>query len=361
MPSSFFFYFLCTQPLCYLTPPPLPTPNPTITNGFTQQELKFYEQKGHLRDLETGQTGIDVVRSSEKYYSGSSGSLFNEAKIEVPALIHRPHVPIADQLGKEHLHEDNLPSTSYDTRKPLASNHSSPNSLPVESLPHIPPVTLVSPPPLPVTPPLNLTLLQPSSIMGKYGQRGVAGTVQFAGMSFANSACEPVERSKAASIGGREWEKETITEDDKEQVDLAGGGNGQGDESSLSRKNLMMEISSVGQTALKRTNCPRSPSGTPIKKSFMSDVGDNIIMTLSTNQTQHHSNSDMLQIALLAKFRSLYSTPFGQRLNFQQNECSNSFDFSSAWSDINSSVQICDDPGINNTSTFLSGFSPGQK
>lgn len=378
------------QPLCFQTPPPpsfpiitaTPVPATTKLSGFTQPQLEFYEHKGHLLDLETGQTGIDVAESSEKENSGSSGSLFKEAKLEVPASPYKPHVPIADQLGKEHLHRANSvisPNTTTcninnnNTNKAspnqISSYQGRPNSLPVESLGHIPPVSSISPPPLPPSPPFNLSLPPPPMTMGMYGKRGASGTVQFAGMSFTNSAREQAEasakeRGRTFSAGGRE--RDSIREDDEGQ-DLAEVGEEDDEGSTVpfpkeDRKNLMMEISSVGQTVLKRTNCPRSPGGTPIRTSFMSNLGGHCgtIATLSSNHHLQHSNTDMLQRALLAKFRSLHSTPLRQRHSYQQHDCSGSFDFSSAWSDINSSVQLYEDPDITNTSTSLSGFSPGQ-
>lgn len=337
----------------------IPSPALLTTNssGLPQQQRQLYENMGHLLDIETSKTGIEVVKSLEKGNSGSSISLFKEAKLEVPSLPYRPYVPIADQLGKEHLLQDNLSntSTSNSANKPSTSNQTRLSSLPVENLGHIPPVGLISPPPLPVTPPLHLTLPPPLSAAGKYSQRGASGTVQFAGMCFASSAREQAEavtkeKDRIASAGVKGLEKK---EDGEDQIDLAGEGAWQGEEATLCRKNLMVEISTVGQTALKHTNCPRSPSGTPMKKSFMSGVGGNCVMTVSTNTHQHHSNSEMLQIALLAKFHSLHSTPYGQRHGYQQLDCSNSFEFSSAWSDINSSVQIFDDTGVTNTSTVV--------
>lgn len=118
------------------------------------------------------------------------------------------------------------------------------------------------------------------------------------------------------------------------------------------RKSLLDEISSIGQQHLRRTNKARSPGGTPIKH--------------SKNRLTLTNNSDMLQRALISKFRSMHtsSTPIkgaagvrsATQLLGSADEKSGSFDVSSAWSDINNSVAY-EDPDI--TATSSSGITSG--
>ena len=107
-------------------------------------------------------------------------------------------------------------------------------------------------------------------------------------------------------------------------------------------KGLMEEITSIGQKNLRSIERPRSPGGTPAKMSRR--------LTLS-------SNTDMLQRALISKFRSLHSTPIRQGSTTSD---SSTFDFSNAWSDINSSVDF-EDPDItasNLPSDLVNGSDP---
>ena len=339
------------QPFFPSHPPPPPAVSSIKGSGFTKPQLEYYDYKCHLLDLETGQTSVDVVDSSDKEHSISSGSLFKETRSEVSALPYRPHVPIADQLGKE----SNNSSSKSPAITQMLFHPGRPSSMSIDSPSHIPPVGVISPPPLPTSPPFNLSL-PPQSTAGKYGKRGAAGTVQFAGMSYTKSAREQAEavtkeRTMTAATGGMVGE-EIIKEDVEDQCDLTRGGTEERNEistaslSSEDRMNLMMEISTLGQTTLKRTNHPRSPGGTPLN---ISSYGSHrsMILTMSSNEHQQHNHSDLLQRALLAKFSSLYSTPFWQRRSFQQHDISNSFDFSNAWSDITSSIQIHDDSSHN--------------
>ena len=114
------------------------------------------------------------------------------------------------------------------------------------------------------------------------------------------------------------------------------------------RQNLLEEISSVGHTVLKRTDRPRSPGGTPVRLSANED---------QAFLGQGGGNTDMIQRALMTKFRSLHSTPLGQP-HLLHHDCSGSLDFSSAWSDLNASI-VFEDPGISADITTTSTLSSG--
>ena len=100
------------------------------------------------------------------------------------------------------------------------------------------------------------------------------------------------------------------------------------------RKQLMDEIASAGQSVLRRTTRPKSPGGTPIK--------------LSRNRLTLNGNTDMFQRALISKFRSLHSTPIRHHSPAGADK-SGSFDLSNAWSDINSSSTVYEDPDLSST------------
>lgn len=150
------------------------------------------------------------------------------------------------------------------------------------------------------------------------------GTVQFSGITT----------STRHEGGGRRERK-----DDDRNMKNAPLGNEEldGDSSDFSakdRNDLLEEISSAGQGVLKRTDCPRSPGGTPVRKSS--------VIAADTN------DANMLQHALIHKFRSLHSTPVSCH------HCSGSFEVSNAsWSEIERSM-VFDDPDITTSST-LSG------
>ncbi len=92
------------------------------------------------------------------------------------------------------------------------------------------------------------------------------------------------------------------------------------------RSLLLNEISSVGQTILRRTNGRRSPGGTPIR--------------VTKNRLTLTGNTDMLQRALISKFRSFHSTPIKRTGSGDKTD---SMDVS--WSDIHGSV-VYSDPDI---------------
>ena len=285
----------------------------------------------------------------------SSGSLFKETKLEktVPppslpvsssfsAIQHQ--LPIADQLGKgtttttgtgtpnnssSSNHEVAMKSDQIDLIKGCPTN--------ISIQPHLPPVSPVSPPPLPPSPPFHLSLL-PMSPNHKV-MRGALGTVQFAGMSFNTIPARQSLRLEEEKLG----DMETDETDNKEMSEPSDSSSASGNEKKM--KNLMDEISLMGQGVLKRTDRPRSPGGTPFKA--------------SRNRLTLTDNTDVIQRALIFKFRSLHSTPLmHSQHRHTPYDGSGSMDFSNAWSEINSSV-MCDDPDISasNLSAFVSNQS----
>lgn len=102
------------------------------------------------------------------------------------------------------------------------------------------------------------------------------------------------------------------------------------------RSLLLNEISSLGQTILRRTNRNRSPGGTPVRA--------------NKNRLTLTGNTDMLQRALISKFRSFHSTPI------KKGDKTDSMEVSNAWSDVNGSA-VFDDPDITATSNSPIGFS----
>lgn len=168
------------------------------------------------------------------------------------------------------------------------------------------------PPPPPPPPPII-----PGA--GGNGSGGVAGTVQFSGMKHRDETTG--ENNVPDEIDG-EGKMGKIPNDLEHNVPSAQEG--------TLRKDLMEEIVSVGQRSLRHTNRARSPGGTPLR--------------LQRRLTQS-SNSDMLQKALINKFRSLHSTPIRQQSSTSVTSEGGQFDFSNTWSDINNSADF-DDPDI---------------
>ena len=335
-------------------------------SGRIKQQLEFRDHSAHLLDQETGQTGTEI-QDQEQENSTSSGSLFKGSKTTPTSPFKPSSIPAAIQLGKECTENEQL-APGADSGKNCTSgqpsNQFSPShqygrqgTVSCTSLSHIPPVNITSPPPLPTTPPFNL---QPSALpqlgpLGMYGGSkgvrgvgGVSGTVQFAGMNYGTSA------AKNCCRDDRDDEVGSYLGSDEEEMTAPLRQRGD-------RKHLMLEISNIGRSTLKQTNRPRSPGGTPVRPPNSSEaVGGGGVKNCgmismnspSYSHCQQQRNSDLLQKALLAKFRSLHSTPIKQKGNGRQLDYSNSFDLSSAWSEINSSVQVYDDPDITSTSTF---------
>jgi len=337
-------------------------------SGRSKQWLEFQEDhhEAHVLDYETGQTGVGV-RDPEQENSTSSGSLFKDSRATLSTSPYKPSVPVAVQLGKEQCENEKTTPSAASGRKisiseQLSSNQLSPGRHSCQgngscaALSHIPPVNSTSPPPLPTTPPFNFPpSTQPQFGLGMYASKGargvggVSGTVQFAGMNYGTSTAAgdicPDDRYEVGSFDGSNKEKTTAPPRQEGE-----------------RKNLLREISNVGQRALKSTKRPRSPGGTPVHRPNSSEtVGEGAVKNCamismnspSYSHCQQHKNTDLLQKALLAKFRSLHSTPIRHLGNGrQQLDYSHSFDLSSAWSEINSSVQVYDDPDITSTSTY---------
>ena len=158
------------------------------------------------------------------------------------------------------------------------------------------------PPPLPVTG-THLPSLPPYLPMPSSPSHGAMGTVQFSG-------------PRRDPPGSPE-------EPQDPPLELP---------SSEERKSLLDEISSVGQTILRRTHRARTPGGTPAK--------------LTKNRLTLTGNTDMLQRALISKFRTFHhSTPIRKPHTSDQ---SDSLDASSTWSDINGSM-VFEDPDLTTT------------
>ena len=110
-------------------------------------------------------------------------------------------------------------------------------------------------------------------------------------------------------------------------------------ETAGNRQHLLEEIASSGQSILRRTSRPKSPGGTPIKH--------------SRNRLTLTGNTDVLQRALINRFRSLHSTPIRHPSPSEGGglggDRSGSFDLSNAWSDINGSCAVYEDPDLSST------------
>ncbi len=239
----------------------------------------------------------------------SESSLFKETKLgkTVPPPLPvfssfsaiQPQLPIADQLGKG----TTTTTTTTGTGTATPNNSSSSNyevamksdqidlikgcPTNISIQPHIPPVSPVSPPPLPPSPPFHLSLLP--TIPNNKVMRGALGTIQFAGMSFNTSSARQSLRLEEDKLG----DMETDETDNKEMSEPSDSSSASGNEKK--RKNLMDEILLIGQGVLKRTDRPKSPGGTPFKA--------------SRNRLTLTDNTDVIQRALIFKFRSLHSTP----------------------------------------------------
>ena len=148
-----------------------------------------------------------------------------------------------------------------------------------------------SPPP-PPPPPLPSS----SALSG-----GVRGTVQFIG------ALRPPEAPKEKELKMPSVSRvSTLPPEDKLPL----------------KKDILAEISSVGQSALRRTTRARTPGGTPVKSSL-----------------RYREPADSLQHALLTKFQAFHSTPVRQGAG-------SALDFSSTWSDVYSPSVDFADPDI---------------
>lgn len=368
--------------------PPSPLP-PVVPEGptFLPCLEEVHNRKEQLLDQETGQASIQIeVPSSKRAKSplddDSSGSLFKENVAEIPVseCFYVNQVPMASQTGmasqtsktgqpgKEITEaqsgvvsqtgtvsiaemftlfesEDSMPPIMYASNRSLTDHtpHSSQMSGHTEqSTPNQPPPrptflppSSCSPPPIPPSPPLNIQTSPNRRVI-----KG-SGTVQFAGMSSAISTRQSGERGGAGggSSGTRKRKffrfgsRKNEPNSDPPLVSVC----------PEDRKNLLDEISSMGNAILKKTNRPRSPGGTPVK-------------VTPSNQAVAEDNSDVLQRALLTKFRSLHSTPLNQS-RFLQQGYSTSLDFSNAWSEFNASLAF-EDPEI--SASPVSGYTPNE-
>lgn len=352
------------QPMFFHPPPSLSEESDHLFPSIKLETDHTHHPKPHLLDQETGQASIQIEGPAQEGHlppleDNSSGSLFKEAaaaEIPVSECLHASRVPMATQSG---IHNRNASSNVFtesaysgqglfdSLRKPISavilssleeahstqggapgavSSHTTTSTILPPPRPSLPPATSTSPPPLPPSPllPLGSTISPTHRVIPMKG--GVTGTVQFAGM--APAAISTPSQSTVSS-----WKKR-----------LFGFGRDEPDTGvpvrTEDRKNLLDEISTMGHAVLKTTNQPRSPGGTPVK------VTCGVNQVSSTGTTGN--NSDVIQRALMTKFRSLHSTPLHQSRLFH----SGSMDVSSAWSDLNASL-VFDDPDIS-ASSFAS-------
>lgn len=362
------------QPMFFHSPPELPQVPATFPPSLEETQ----QHKRHLLDQETGQASVHIeIPPTETGESpledNSSGLLFKETAAELPVseCLQSSQAPMVVQLetganptcglivpGNRRLDESAVAGQGlFDSvcappgfvwsceearpAKTAARKAAEKSSLLYSSSivlppgppprPLLPPATSASPPPIPPSPPPpHLETISPTHMVMPI-KGGVVGTVQFAGMT-TNAA--PPSRQSAATT----W-KRRLFGIGKDEPD-------KGVPAAISvrtedRQNLLDEISTMGHAVLKCTSRLRSPGGTPVK------------ITHTNSQAPTSNNSDMLQRALLTKFRSLHSTPLSQSRSVHQ-DYSASLDFSNAWSDVNAS-QVFEDPDISASS--LSGLA----
>lgn len=309
-------------------PPPLP---PCVADVAADSAL-------------SDRVAIDILHSCSVSASGGSGLIGGRGNV--------PHSSFTDwndddSVGRSSVVDPFLPPPRPHLPPPTSVSPPPLPPLPVSPRLHSPSPVSPSPPPLPLAPQAEL-YLNPSPT--HRAMKGVTGTVQFAGMANPPSPTPTASSTPSPRHSwGASWKKKLFglgrDEPDRgvEAVSVR----------KEDRQNLLEEISAVGHTILKRTDRPRSPGGTPVR--------------LPVNEDQAFlglggGNTDMIQRALMTKFRSLHSTPLGQQPHLLHHDCSGSLDFSSAWSDLNASV-IFEDPGISAditttcTSSSLSGLA----
>ena len=291
----------------------------------------------NILDHETGQTGIPIVGNS----SHSSVHQFRRISPAVEdcdgSQQHtvKPKSVVRSGGGQETklCYAQTAPSASMVRRPPdqILTPHS------FGGLVQIPPV---APPPPSVSPSSSLppTVTSTHSRASTHTGNTVAGTMQFATSNSNTISDNPpqVSRVKFNTAGPLPTDISTTTTD---RSSVAATSMVHPDPpmecpSSEERQQLMDEIATVGQSALRRTGRPKSPGGTPIKH--------------SRNRLTLTGNTDMLQRALISKFRSLHSTPIGHRSPAGVDK-SGSLDLSSAWSDINGSSTAYEDPDLSST------------
>lgn len=354
----------------------LPSPQPMFfhappcPNDHTFLDPEQYQPfTGHFLDQETGQASVQIEVPSANTKAktplaedDSSGSLFKETVAEIPvseclyvslasqtSMTSQPtqarfnHTGtvsqgvVSDGKSSSPIRYPSLGDQLFNNQSSSFVNGHRANSAQPPPRPILPPPTSCSPPPIPPSPPLAIQ----TSPTHHRVMKGAAGTVQFAGMSSAISARQSegdgtrggkdagwkaTRKRKFFSFGSSKDEPDSVTPIQTED-----------------RKNLLDEISSMGNAILKRTNRPRSPGGTPVKPAT------------SNQPSQTSADTDMLQRALMTKFRSLHSTPLNQS-RFHRGDYSSSLDFSNAWSDLNASIMY-EDPDIS-SSPF--GATPNQ-
>lgn len=281
-----------------------------------------------ILDHETGQTGIPIIGDSSQSSAGSSGISRNiSPAVESYRGAHTG--PVAHTKTTTSTYPQSLPSMAgAGVTKSLCQDHRG-QTFGGLAIPPLPP------PPPPISPSSSCPV---TSVRPRGGMRGVAGTVQFASSNvvctgISVSDIEPQQKENVIP-----YSSSVVTDCSQDRSNAACQPHPDPPLdctfSSGDRQNLMDEITSAGRSVLRRTSRPKSPGGTPMK--------------LSRNRLTLTGNTDMLQRALISKFRSLHSTPI-RRCSPVGVDKSGSFDTSNAWSDINSSCAVYEDPDLSST------------
>ena len=288
-----------------------------------------------ILDHETGQTGIPIVGD----YSHSSAHHSRHISPAVEDYDGTQHTTKPKSVVRIGGQETNLciaqtvPAASM-VRRPMKDQNVSPHSFGGLVIPP------VAPPPPPPTVSHSSTLPTATTTHPRTSARKgstVVGTVQFAipnsntsgnvesqvSRASSNTALVPIDVS---GITDRSSVAATSMMHPDPPMECC--------PSSEDRQQLMDEIATVGQSILRRTGRPKSPGGTPIKH--------------TRNRLTLTGNTDMLQRALISKFRSLHSTPIRHQSPAGVDK-SGSLDLSNAWSDINGSSTAYEDPDLSST------------
>ena len=282
-----------------------------------------------ILDHETGQTGIPIVGDSShssahhsRHISPATEDYDGSQHTRIPKSV----VGIGGQ-GTKLCYAQTAPTAS--TVRRSHDHNVSPHSFGGLVIPPAaPPPPSISP--SSSLPPTTITHPRASTRTG----RTVAGTVQFAianstsgnfesQVSRANSNTGPVPTNVSTTDRSSVVATSIIHPDPPMECP-----------SSEERQQLMDEIATVGQSVLRCTGRPKSPGGTPIKH--------------SRNRLTLTGNTDVLQRALISKFRSLHSTPIRHQSPAGVDK-SGSLDLSNTWSDINGSCTAYEDPDLSST------------
>lgn len=308
------------------------------TNGVDYTGRGALHQFLHQQDIldhETGQTGIPIEIVGDSSHSSAPHSRHNSSSTEDYhcGIIHTTATASKSQTRtKEQETKVNFTQTMPAVevvRRPRDHNVQAN----IFSGLVIPPV-----PPLPLTIPPSSSQLHTVTHSSAHTGGTVAGTVQFASSNtYIGSNLETQMDRRVSYRSG--LVSMDISSTDRSRVSMTATSMVHPDPpmecpSSEERQQLMDEIATVGQSVLRRTSQPKSPGGTPLKH--------------SRNRLTLTGNTDLLQRALISKFRSLHSTPLRHHSAAEVDK-SGSLDLSCAWSDINSSSPMYEDPDLSST------------